>query len=477
MGLCQMTKNKDVQQTRKVDISQNASLVIQDQYPLPKPKLFMGFPYITKSFEQIQIIEVTESMAYNFIVRLGVNQQKQVQKDLDYQGVFLYSEKAKTNFFDFGFTPIDVSRPDKIFEDKKQYKFLFDFKNLWVFRDYVEKIEQVLNVFKEINVKIKTIYTFPKPLNNFMDQYQMLGEISILNCYYPLLLFDYKDVFDATKRGDDTFRIYLHSEDAFELLIKKNQISLYNRNLQVRNLIFLYQWVNFSEMKKLEENLYKISCYNLISQPSGQINTQKLVKELIPYLQNLQQMGSNVILIYSSKEPQGMKSARFTIEQFMARGLLIFPEDIQKYNEQLRSLYIKPEQFTQPQQKDNSQQKQQEQEIIQLSREQEIINLYDTWLKKIKAQQLLQSSHNLFQKLITNILENPNEEKFRTIQKTNKTVNLNILQYEEGRQILQLIGFREGENDYKNIFEIVQLKMARADIEIAWKKQLEKTLK
>lgn len=50
----------------------------------------------------------------------------------------------------------------------------------------------------------------------------MLGEISILNCYYPLLLFDYKDVFDATKRGDDTFRIYLHSEDAFELLIKKN---------------------------------------------------------------------------------------------------------------------------------------------------------------------------------------------------------------------------------------------------------------
>ena len=68
----------------------------------------------------------------------------------------------------------------------------------------------------------------------------MLGEISVLNCFYPLLLFDYKDVFDATKRGDDTFRIYLHSEDAFDVLIKKNQISLYNRNLQIRNLIFLY---------------------------------------------------------------------------------------------------------------------------------------------------------------------------------------------------------------------------------------------
>ncbi|CAD8212420.1 unnamed protein product [Paramecium pentaurelia] len=477
MGMCQTAKLKDVHQPQIVDISQNASQILLEQYPMPKPKLGMGFPCVLKSFEQIQIIQVTESMAYNFIVRLGVNQQKQVQKDLDYQGVFLYSEKAKTNFFEYGFTPIDVCRPDKIIEDKKQYKFLFDFKNLWVFRDYGEKVESVLNIFKEINVKIKQIYSFTKPLNIFMDQYQMLSEINILNSYYPLLLFDYKDVSDATKRGDDTFRIYLHSEDAFEILMKRNQISLYNRNLQIRNLIFLYQWVNFSEIKKLEENLYKVTCYNLIQQPSGQFNTQQLVKELIPYLQNLQQMGSNVVLIYSSKEPQGMKSARFTIEQYMARGLLIYPEDIQKYNEQLRSLYVKPEQLTQQLQKQDNNKQKQQQEIIQLSREQEIINLYDSWLKKIKSQQLLQSSHNLFLKLITNIIENSNEDKFRTIQKSNKTVNLNILQYEEGRQIIQLIGFTEGQTDYKNIFEIGQLKMARADIEIAWKKQLEKSLK
>ena len=39
-------------------------------------------------------------------------------------------------------------------------------------------------------------------------------------------------------------------------------------------------------------------------------------------------MGSNVILIYSSKESQGIKSARFAVEQYMARGLLIYPEDI-----------------------------------------------------------------------------------------------------------------------------------------------------
>ncbi|CAD8182324.1 unnamed protein product [Paramecium octaurelia] len=477
MGMCQTKKLSDVHQPKMLDISQNASQVLQEQYPMPKPKLSMGFPCVIKLFEQIQIIEVTESMAYNFIVRLGVNQQKQVQKDFDYQGVFLFSEKAKTNFFEYGFTPIDVSRPEKIIEDKKQYKFLFDFKNLWAFRDYGEKIESVLNVFKEINVKVKQVYSLTKPLNTFMDQYQMLSEINILNSYYPLLIFDYKDVSDATKRGDDTFRIYLHSEDAFEILMKKNQMSLYNKNLQIRNLIFLYQCVNFSGIKKLEENLYKVSCYSLIQQPSGSLNTHQLVKELIPYLQNLQSMGSNVVLIYSSKEPQGLKSARFTIEQYMARGLLIHPGDIQKYNDQLRQLYIKPEQLTsQLQKQDNNRQKQQ-QEIIQLSREQEIINLYDSWLKKIKSQQLLQSSHNLFLKLITNIVENSSDEKFRTIQKSNKTVNLNILQYEEGRQILQLIGFREGETDYKNIFEVGQIKMARADIEIAWKKQLEKSLK
>lgn len=42
---------------------------------------------------------------------------------------------------------------------------------------------------------------------------------------------------------------------------------------------------------------------------------------------------------------------------------------------------------------------------------------------------------------------------------------------------MQLIGFVEGETDYKNVFEIVQLKFARSDLEIAWKKLLEKTLK
>ncbi|CAK65251.1 unnamed protein product (macronuclear) [Paramecium tetraurelia] len=469
MGMCQATKRNNVQQNKKSDISQNASQVILDQYPMPKPKLGIGLPFMIKFFEQIKIIEVTESMA------LGVNQQKQVSKEQDYQCIYLYSEKAKIDIFECGFTPIDISRPDKIIEDKKQYKFLFDFKNLWVFRDNQEEIEQVLNIFKEINVKVKQIYLFTKPLNTFIEHYQMLGEISILNSYYPLLLFDYKDVQDATKRGDDTFRIYLHSEEAFEILIRQNQISLYNRNLQIRNLIFLYQVGNFSE--KLGQNQYKVLCYNLIQQPSGQINQQKLVKELIPQLQNLQQMGSNIVLIYSSKESQGMKAARLAIEQYLARGLLIYPEDIQKYNEQLRSLQVTPEQLIQQQQQqENNRLNQKQQEIIQLSREQEIINLYDRWLKKIKAQQILLSSHNLFIKLITNIIQYPNDEKFRTIQKSNKTLNLNILQYDEGRQILQLIGFREGETDFKNIFELGLLKMARADIEIAWKKQLEKSL-
>jgi len=33
--------------------------------------------------------------------------------------VYLYSEKAKINFYDYGFLPIDVSRLDKIVTEKK----------------------------------------------------------------------------------------------------------------------------------------------------------------------------------------------------------------------------------------------------------------------------------------------------------------------------------------------------------------------
>ena len=40
---------------------------------MPKPKLGIGLPCMIKFFDQVKIIEVTESIAYNFIVRLGVN--------------------------------------------------------------------------------------------------------------------------------------------------------------------------------------------------------------------------------------------------------------------------------------------------------------------------------------------------------------------------------------------------------------------
>lgn len=59
----------------------------------------------------------------------------------------------------------------------------------------------------------------------------MLTEVNIINSFYPLLQFDSKDVIDTTKRNEDSFRVYLHNNDALELLIKNNQISLYNDNL------------------------------------------------------------------------------------------------------------------------------------------------------------------------------------------------------------------------------------------------------
>lgn len=55
-----------------------------------------------------------------------------------------------------------------------------------------------------------------------MDSFKMLNEINTINSLYPLLQFDQKDVFDATKRNDDSFRIYLHTDDALNLLIKNN---------------------------------------------------------------------------------------------------------------------------------------------------------------------------------------------------------------------------------------------------------------
>ena len=46
---------------------------------------------------------------------------------------------------------------------------------------------------------------------------------------------------------------------------------------------------------------------------------------------------------------------------------------------------------------------------------------------------------------------------------------MNIIQYKEGKELLKLMGFKEEEENFKNVFEIGMLKLAKGDLELGFK--------
>ena len=85
-----------------------------------------------------------------------------------------------------------------------------------------------------------------------------------------------------------------------------------------------------------------------------------------------------------------------------------------------------------------------------------------------------QSVHQTILRLLENTIKNPSDPKFKSIQASNKQIQLTILQYVEGVEILKLCGFTplpaDAPINYTNNLEIGMLKLCRGDLELAYRK-------
>ena len=123
---------------------------------MPEAKYRLEFPSLNEYINEIPIIEISDSLAYNYIIKQGVNKQKNaIDAQTESIGVCLYNEKYKQNYSNQGFILVDLNRLDRLVEDKKNYRVLFNFKIIWVFRDSSEKLSGFVNTLQGINVKIK----------------------------------------------------------------------------------------------------------------------------------------------------------------------------------------------------------------------------------------------------------------------------------------------------------------------------------
>lgn len=81
-------------------------------------------------------------------MKRGVQKQKsELDSQADSIGVFIYTEKFKNNYSEFGFYMIDLNKLDQLMEEKKHIRVLFNFKVVWVFRDFNEKFSSLITRF------------------------------------------------------------------------------------------------------------------------------------------------------------------------------------------------------------------------------------------------------------------------------------------------------------------------------------------
>ncbi len=60
-----------------------------------------------------------------------------------------------------------------------------------------------------------------------------------------------------------------------------------------------------------------------------------------------------------------------------------------------------------------------------------------------KDKERLVQALDLAGKLLKNIIENPTEEKFRTVRRENPKIKEKLTKYKEGTDLIKLLGFQE----------------------------------
>ena len=86
--------------------------------------------------------------------------------------------------------------------------------------------------------------------------------------------------------------------------------------------------------------------------------------------------------------------------------------------------------------------------------EDSIKDILDTMLKEIvqKRPNEFKTAFEILTKLVRNIVENPNEAKFRVIKKSNVVISSKLLNIPEMIEVIEILGFEEGKGEKENCY-------------------------
>ena len=447
-----------------VNCSKNTK-VKQNRQSLIKFKL--EIPILDQEFDASFI---SDSIFFNILIKKLFNDNFQEEKEeinKRFEIILLdSSSNCKLNMI-FG-QIIDYNKLNSSLN--KEMKILYDFKTIILMKNkekasFPDKIlSEFISFLRNANVSLKKMLILVDPFQLFLQNFPFFMEDHTLikkNLFqFPLIIFDFNDIISDKPSKNKKSIVFVDSNENFLKNLKNFQ--LYSDYLKVHSLIILEEDRTKYNTTELEKKFGL--CFCDLNIPLSRKNAKQYLKKEIL-------MDSHVLFIYNNKYQELVD---FLIE-FLCK---IFKCPVESINDYFQKLF--PEKNSNKPINNNQINDLSGKKIIKKksslnienkskNRCEEMITFLEEIHKKIQEMNPL---IEIIQKLLTNIINEPGNEKFRSIKRSNEKLKKTIFSSSESKKLLELCGFcksKDNKDVYLNILDILNLKIIKSDFDLAAK--------
>jgi len=383
----------------------------------------------------------------------------------------------------------------------KSLKILLDFKNLILVGENLvsfdnDLVEGLFDFFKSLEsakISLNRIYVFNGNIKDILNEYPYFSQTHQTNLkekYLPFLLYSAQDkvprikkdalpIQDSIQDGDGIAqKIYIQDYQKFKQSFNEE---MYYNTLGIRAAFITFKSLSLDDLNIKYTTKEKSTQYDLALENNKkfQIYTEDLtnLKEAQSILKTLYNKKSPFLVVHESKKAE---SVIIQLVNFLKVYEKIEFTNLQSYIEEripkISSSQVNAEnnkKLEKIQEKKSPKKLQSKvtQDENTLSRQEELNQQMALLKKSCKSHpETFEEIYNLISKILDNMIKNPEEEKYKTLNESNPKLKQTIFKFDSSKKIMEILGFRKKEEtQYYNPLDVSNLKHIKIEIDIAYK--------
>ena len=343
----------------------------------------------------------------------------------------------------------------------KDFKILYDFKTLIVIQQKEKptlgdkQFTEFVDFLLKAGVAFKKIQLLSSPLENFLESFGIYFDGNENKIYSPSILFDFQDLPPESRKSKTKF--FIEADQEFD----EKSLGFCFKKLGIK-CIFTVN--NKKEGQKAAEKRPAIEYLGLENSETLKKNKMEIKKKV--------QMGENLLFLYTNEK---YKETLDFVVDFLCKQLKTGPETIINYLESLfphkkQQAIIRPKtpllpeiQSSQLLRKKSSKSN----NNSSLSRCEEMTHLLLEIKKPVPE---IEGTIELLQKLLINIINDSENEKFRNIKSSNEKLKKTVFAGSAIGKITEICGFlklKDSPDIHRNALDIANLKIIKSDLDLA----------